>query len=64
LVAETFSGAEPPYYRIAELYFESMEQMQASLSTSEGQRLVEDIFKLASERRCGVTVFFCEVDQT
>jgi uncharacterized protein (TIGR02118 family) len=54
-------GSEPHYYRIAELYFESMEQMQASLSTSEGQRLVEDISKLATG---GVTVFFCEVDET
>ena len=60
-VVATPDGSEPPYYRIAELYFESMEQMQASLSTPEGQRLVEDIFKLPTGE---VMVFFSEVDET
>ena len=60
-VVATPDGSEPPYYRIAELYFESMEQMQASLSTPEGQRLVEDIFKLPTDE---VMVFFSEVDET
>ncbi len=60
-VVATPDGSESPYYRIAELYFESMEQMQASLSTPEGQRLVEDIFKLPTDE---VTVFFSEVDET
>ncbi len=60
-IVATPDGSEPPYYRIAELSFESMEQMQASLSTPEGQRLVEDIFKLPTDE---VTVFFSEVDET
>ena len=60
-VVATPDGSEPPYYRIAELSFERKEQMQASLSTPEGQRLVEDIFKLPTDE---VTVFFSEVDET
>jgi uncharacterized protein (TIGR02118 family) len=58
-VVATPDGSEPPYYRIAELYFESMEQMQNSLATPEGQAAPADIPNFATG---GATVFISEVD--
>lgn len=47
------------YYRIAELYFESMERMQESLGSPEGQETVADIPNFATG---DATVFISEVD--
>lgn len=36
-------GKPSPYYRIADLYFDSAEQMQQSLGSKEGQAAAADI---------------------
>jgi uncharacterized protein (TIGR02118 family) len=41
-------GAQPAFYRMAELYFSSPAQMQQSLSSPEGQAAVADIPKFAT----------------
>lgn len=58
-IVATPDGSEPPYYRIAEVYFEDMEQMQHSLASEEGQAAVEDLQNFATG---GLTLFFCEID--
>lgn len=52
-------GSEPPYYRIGELYFEDVEQMQAGLASEEGQAVVADLQNFATG---GVTIFTSEID--
>jgi uncharacterized protein (TIGR02118 family) len=42
------AGSEPPYYRIAALYFEDMEQLQQSLASEEGQATVADVQNFAT----------------
>jgi uncharacterized protein (TIGR02118 family) len=56
-VIATPEGSEPPYYWIAELWFESVEQLQSSLSSSEGRRAAEDIQNFATG---GATLFISE----
>ena len=56
-VIATPDGSEPPYYRIAELWFESVEQLQSSLGSSEGQAAAEDIQNFATG---GATLFISE----
>jgi uncharacterized protein (TIGR02118 family) len=58
-VVGTPDGDDPPYYRIAELWFESMDQIQHSLSTPEGQEAPVDIPNFATG---GATVFISEVE--
>jgi uncharacterized protein (TIGR02118 family) len=58
-IVATPDGSEPPYHRIAELYFEDMEQMQGSLATDEGQALAADLQVFATG---GVTVFISEIE--
>lgn len=58
-VVGTPDGGEPPYYWIAELWFESTEQMQQSLSTPEGQAAPEDIPNFATG---GATLFISEIE--
>jgi uncharacterized protein (TIGR02118 family) len=57
-IVATPDGSEPPYYRIGELYFEDMEQMQAGLSSSEGQAVVADMQNFATG---GVTMFISDL---
>jgi uncharacterized protein (TIGR02118 family) len=52
-------GSEPPYYRIAESYFEDMEQLRSSMSTPEGQAPAKDAPNFATG---GATIFISEVD--
>jgi uncharacterized protein (TIGR02118 family) len=52
-------GDEPPYYRIAELWFESQEALQASMGSPEGQATAGDIPNFASG---GATVLISVVD--
>ena len=52
-------GGRPPYYRIAELYFETPESLQASVSSPEGQATTGDIPNYASG---GVTFLMSMVD--
>jgi uncharacterized protein (TIGR02118 family) len=58
-VTAAADGSEPPYYRIAEVWFDSQETMQATLSSPEGQETVTDIPKFATG---GATVLIAEVD--
>jgi uncharacterized protein (TIGR02118 family) len=58
-VTAAADGSEPPYYRVAELWFDSQETMQATLSSSEGQETVADIPNFATG---GATVLFAKVD--
>lgn len=46
-------GGKPAYYRMAEVYFSSQEQMEATLGSPEGQATVADFEKFATG---GVTV--------
>jgi len=50
---------EPPFYRIAELWFESQDTLNAAMSSPEGQDTVNDIPKFATG---GATVLIGEVD--
>lgn len=58
-VVATPDGGEPPYYRIAELWFENEETMQATMSSPEGQATVADIPNFATG---GATVVIAQVD--
>ena len=56
-IIATPDGSEPPYYWIADLYFESVEQLQSSMGSSEGQAAAEDIPNFATG---GATLFISE----
>ena len=51
-------GSAAPYYRIAELWFASLEQLQASMGSAEGRAAVADLGNFATG---GTTVFTSEV---
>lgn len=55
----TPDGSQPPYYRIAELWFDSQEDLQGSTSSPEGQATVADIATFATG---GATVLIADVD--
>jgi uncharacterized protein (TIGR02118 family) len=57
-VIGTPDGQPAPYYRVAEVYFDSPEDMQQSLGSPEGQATVEDIGKFATG---GATVMVAEL---
>ena len=59
LVLGTIDGSPPPYYRIAELYFDSEEEYNASRATPEGSAPGKDVPNYATG---GVTVLITEVD--
>ena len=52
-------GGPPPFYRMAELWFDSPDEMQATLSSPEGQATTGDIPNFASG---GATVLISDVD--
>jgi uncharacterized protein (TIGR02118 family) len=58
-VVGTPDGSEPPFYRIAELWFDSQADMEAATSSAEGQATVGDIANFATG---GATVLIAEVD--
>lgn len=58
-VVGTPDGSQPPYYRIAELWFDSQEDLQGSTSSPEGQATVADIATFATG---GATVLIADVD--
>jgi uncharacterized protein (TIGR02118 family) len=58
-VLGTPDGGEPPYYRLAELWFDSQEDLQATMSSPEGQATVADIPNFATG---GATVLVGQVD--
>jgi uncharacterized protein (TIGR02118 family) len=51
-------GSEPPYHLIAELWFESADVLQESMSSPEGQAAADDIPNFATG---GATMFVSEV---
>jgi uncharacterized protein (TIGR02118 family) len=58
-VVGTPDGGAAPYYRIAELWFDSQDEMQGSTSSPEGQATVADIANFATG---GAQVLIAEVD--
>lgn len=51
-------GGKPPYYRLADLYFDDAEAMQAALVSKEGQAAADDLKNFATG---GVTLMFADV---
>jgi uncharacterized protein (TIGR02118 family) len=58
-VVGTPDGSPPPYYLVAELWFDSAEEMQASLATPEGQAPGADVPNFATG---GATVLIAAID--
>ena len=58
-VMTTAEGGSPPYYRLANVYFDSMAQMKTAMESPEGRALAADAANFATG---GVTVLVCEVD--
>lgn len=58
-VVGTPDGQRPEFYRIAELWFDSQHQMQATLGSPEGQATVGDLPNFATG---GVTILVSEID--
>ncbi|MEA2467083.1 MAG: hypothetical protein QOJ57_1209 [Thermoleophilaceae bacterium] len=58
-VVATPDGSEAPYYRIAELWFNSTDELQAAMGSDEGRATVEDIGTFATG---GATVVISELD--
>ncbi len=58
-IVGTAQGDAPSVYRIAELWFADMAQLQAGAGSAEGQAAVEDLAAFATG---GVTLFIAEVD--
>ncbi|WP_407543645.1 EthD family reductase (plasmid) [Deinococcus radiomollis] len=57
-VVATADGSPPPYFMIAELYFESMESFQAGLGSPEGQATSADVPNFATG---GATLMICNI---
>ena len=55
----TPDGEDPQYHRIAELWFESADQLQKSMGSPEGLAATGDISNFATR---GVTSFISEVE--
>jgi uncharacterized protein (TIGR02118 family) len=58
-VVGTRDGSEPPYYLIAELWFDSAEAMQESMATPAGQAPGADVPNFATG---GATVLIAAID--
>jgi uncharacterized protein (TIGR02118 family) len=58
-VVATPDGGDPAYYRIAELWFNSQEDLQAAMASPEGQETTADISNFASG---GATILIAQVD--
>jgi uncharacterized protein (TIGR02118 family) len=59
LVLATPDGGRPPYHRVAELYFDSEQDLAASLATPEGRAPSEDVPNYATG---GATVLIAVID--
>jgi uncharacterized protein (TIGR02118 family) len=55
----TLDGSPPPYYRVADVYFDSLEQLRAAFASPEGQALAADAANFVTG---GATVLVCEID--
>jgi uncharacterized protein (TIGR02118 family) len=58
-VVGTPDGSPAPYYRIAEVWYDSDEELQASMGSDEGQATVADIGNFATG---GATVVISQID--
>ncbi len=56
-VLGTPDGSEPPFYFLAELWFDSPEELQAALGSPEGQAAAGDVASFASG---GATLMIAE----
>jgi uncharacterized protein (TIGR02118 family) len=59
LVTGALDGSKSPYYRIAELYFDDIPQMQDAMGSAEGQAAVADLSNFADG---GVTTIVSKVN--
>jgi uncharacterized protein (TIGR02118 family) len=57
-VLGTPDGSEPPYYFLATLYFDSAQDLQAGMSSADGQAAGGDVANFASG---GATLFIADV---
>lgn len=55
----TPDGAQPPYYRIAELWFPDMTSLDTAMASEQGRATAADIARFATG---GVTLFVSQVD--
>jgi uncharacterized protein (TIGR02118 family) len=60
LLLGTAQGGTSPYYRLAELWFSDIGQLQAAAASAEGQALAADVANFATG---GVTVLIAQVDK-
>ena len=58
-VVATPDGSEPPYHLMAELYFDSAAELQATMSSEEGQAVSGDLANFATG---GATFLIAAVD--
>lgn len=58
-IVATPDGSRPSHYRIADLWFESMDQLQSALGSPEGQAAAGDLQNFASG---GITLLISEVE--
>jgi uncharacterized protein (TIGR02118 family) len=58
VIAHT-DGAQAPYYRLAEMTYKSVQTLQASLSSEQGQEVLADLQNFATG---GVTMLISEND--
>lgn len=58
-VAATPDGSALPHYRMAELWFDDIDTLQASMGSPEGMKTVDDLANFATG---GVSVFISAVD--
>ena len=58
LVSGAIDGSKSPYYRIAELYFDDLEQLGTSMGSAGGQAAVADLPNFATG---GVTTIVSQV---
>ncbi len=58
-IVGTPDGSPPPYYRVFEIWFENMQQLQQALGSPEGQAISGDLPNFATG---GATILIGEVD--
>ena len=58
-VVATTDGGNPPYYRIAELWFNDQDELQQAMASEEGQATAGDIPNFATG---GATILISDVD--
>jgi uncharacterized protein (TIGR02118 family) len=57
-VIATPDGSKPPYYRVFEFWFDSLDDMQFAFGSSEGQAIIADVANFATG---GLTILISEI---